>query len=108
MMPTDSAGNRPAGEPAGNGQLLLDFPRIDPEQRPLIETGRLVALFPGRMKARYAHYLVYPERSRQRSGFQAFRSWVLEEAAAFRTAATSADELAAKRALRTAATRLVT
>jgi LysR family glycine cleavage system transcriptional activator len=73
--------------------------------RPLIETGRLVALFPGRMKARYAHYLVYPERSRQRSGFQAFRSWVHEEAAAFRAAATSADELAAKRALRTAATR---
>jgi chromosomal replication initiation ATPase DnaA len=29
----------PAGDPASGGQLLLDFPRIDPSQRPLIETG---------------------------------------------------------------------
>lgn len=52
--------------------------------RPLVESGRLVVLFPERMKARYAHYLVYPERSRKHSGFQAFREWLHAEAAAFR------------------------
>ena len=55
--------------------------------RPLIESGRLVALFPERMQARYAHYLVYPERSRRHAGFQAFRHWLLEEAGAFRAQA---------------------
>lgn len=52
--------------------------------RPLIESGRLVVLFPERMKARYAHYLVYPDRSRGHAGFEAFRTWLLDEAAAFR------------------------
>jgi len=52
--------------------------------RPLIESGRLVALFPERMKARYAHYLVYPDRSRTQAGFAAFREWLLAEAATFR------------------------
>jgi LysR family glycine cleavage system transcriptional activator len=52
--------------------------------RPLIESGRLVALFPERMRARYAHYLVYPDRSRQHLGFQAFRDWLHAEATAFR------------------------
>lgn len=52
--------------------------------RPLIESGRLVALFPERMKARYAHYLVYPDRSREHSGFVAFRQWLAAEAADFR------------------------
>ena len=52
--------------------------------RPLIESGRLVALFPERMKALYAHYLVYPKRSVNHRGFQAFRTWLLAEAAAFR------------------------
>jgi len=51
--------------------------------RPLIESGRLVALFPERMQSRYAHYLVYPPRSAEHAGFKAFRSWLLEEAAAF-------------------------
>jgi chromosomal replication initiation ATPase DnaA len=32
-----------AGDPAGGGQLLLDFPRIDPGQRPLIESGPYAA-----------------------------------------------------------------
>lgn len=59
--------------------------------RPLIESGRLVALFPERMKARYAHYLVYPERSREHSGFKAFRTWLLDEAATFRGSADAAD-----------------
>ncbi|MEO6690506.1 MAG: LysR substrate-binding domain-containing protein, partial [Dokdonella sp.] len=52
--------------------------------RPLIESGRLVALFPERMKARYAHYLVYPDRSREHSGFMAFKHWLIDEAAVFR------------------------
>ena len=52
--------------------------------RPLIESGRLIALFPERMKARYAHYLVYPDRSHDHSGFIAFKYWLMEEAAAFR------------------------
>ncbi len=37
MTRGDSAGDRPGG------QLLLDFPRIDPGQRPLIETGSYAA-----------------------------------------------------------------
>lgn len=52
--------------------------------RPLVQSGRLVVLFPERMKARYAHYLVYPERSRKHAGFLAFREWLHAEAAAFR------------------------
>lgn len=52
--------------------------------RPLLENGRLVALFPERMKARYAHYLVHPRRSREHAGFTAFRRWIMAEAAAFR------------------------
>lgn len=52
--------------------------------RPLVEAGLLVALFPQVLKARYAHYLVYPERSREHAGFIAFRAWLLEEAAQFR------------------------
>jgi LysR family glycine cleavage system transcriptional activator len=52
--------------------------------RPLVESGRLVALFPERMRARYAHYLVYPERSRKHAGFQAFRDWLHAEAQQFR------------------------
>ena len=55
--------------------------------RPLIESGLLVAPFPQRMQARYAHYLVYPERSREHAGFQAFRAWLLGEARAFRESA---------------------
>lgn len=43
MTSTGPAGNRPAGDAAGSGQLLLDFPRIDAEQRPLIETGPYAA-----------------------------------------------------------------
>lgn len=52
--------------------------------RPMVQAGRLVVLFPERMEARYAHYLVYPERSRSHAGFLAFREWLHAEAAAFR------------------------
>lgn len=62
--------------------------------RPLVESGRLVVLFPERMKARYAHYLVYPDRSREHAGFNAFREWLLSEAIAFRAVAETADSIA--------------
>jgi len=52
--------------------------------RPLVEAGLLVVLFPQVLKARYGHYLVYPQRSREHAGFAAFRDWLLEEAQAFR------------------------
>jgi LysR family glycine cleavage system transcriptional activator len=55
--------------------------------RPLIESGRLINLYPQRMPSRYAHYLVYPARAREHAGFQSFRTWVLGEAAAFVAAA---------------------
>jgi len=59
--------------------------------RPLIESGMLIALFPERMRARYAHYLVYPQRSRAHAAFSVFREWVLEEAAMFRATTDAAD-----------------
>lgn len=48
--------------------------------RPLIDAGRLLTLFDARLKAEYAHYLVYPPRSRNHAGLAAFREWLLEEA----------------------------
>jgi LysR family glycine cleavage system transcriptional activator len=48
--------------------------------RPLIEAGRLVELFDERLKAEFAHYLVYPPRSRDHAGLAVFRDWLLEEA----------------------------
>jgi len=48
--------------------------------RPLIESGRLVPLFDARLKAEYAHYLVYPPRSHNHAGLAAFRDWLLQEA----------------------------
>jgi LysR family glycine cleavage system transcriptional activator len=59
--------------------------------RPLIESGMLIALFPERLRARYAHYLVHPQRSRTHAAFSAFREWVLEEAAIFRATTDAAD-----------------
>ncbi|MFI4970727.1 MAG: LysR substrate-binding domain-containing protein [Lysobacterales bacterium] len=66
-------------------------------RRPLVESGRLVALFPERMKARYAHYLVYPDRSREHAGFKAFREWLLGEAATFRDSAAAGERAASRR-----------
>jgi len=59
--------------------------------RPLIESGHLVTLFPERMRARYAHYLVYPQRSREHASFRTFREWLLDEAATFRASTDAAD-----------------
>ena len=48
--------------------------------RPMVEAGRLVTLFDERLKAEFAHYLVFPERSERHRGLQAFRAWLLQEA----------------------------
>lgn len=52
--------------------------------QPLIDSGRLVVLTRKRIKPGFAHYLVYPERSRQHPGFQVLRGWVLAQAAQMR------------------------
>ena len=50
--------------------------------RPLIESGRLVALTGNRMILdRYAHYLVYPPRSENHPAVIAFRASILGVAA---------------------------
>ena len=51
--------------------------------RPLIDAGHLVALFDEKLKAEYAHYLVYPPRSQHHRGLAVFREWLLEEAHAY-------------------------
>ncbi len=48
--------------------------------RPMVEAGRLLPLFDERLKAEFAHYLVYPPRSEQHAGLQALRDWLLQEA----------------------------
>jgi LysR family transcriptional regulator, glycine cleavage system transcriptional activator len=48
--------------------------------RPMVEAGRLVTLFDERLKAEFAHYLVFPERSARHRGLLAFRAWLLQEA----------------------------
>jgi LysR family glycine cleavage system transcriptional activator len=63
--------------------------------RPLIESGMLIAPFRERLRARYAHYLVFPQRAREHAAFRAFRDWLLEEAATFRAETDAADVRAA-------------
>jgi LysR family transcriptional regulator, glycine cleavage system transcriptional activator len=48
--------------------------------RPLVEAGQLVLLSKRRLRAEYAHYLVYPPRSAEHPALLAFRAWLLEEA----------------------------
>lgn len=48
--------------------------------RPLLDAGLLVELSPQRIKSEYAHYLVYPPRSADHAGLQAFRAWLLAAA----------------------------
>ena len=55
--------------------------------RPLIDAGHLVALFDEKLKAEYAHYLVYPPRSQHHRGLAVFREWLLEEAHAYQAEA---------------------
>jgi LysR family glycine cleavage system transcriptional activator len=48
--------------------------------RPLLEAGLLVELSPQRLKSEFAHYLVYPSRSEEHGGLQAFRDWIVAQA----------------------------
>jgi LysR family glycine cleavage system transcriptional activator len=48
--------------------------------RPLLDTGRLVALSRQRLRADFAHYLVYPARSERHPPLIAFRDWLLTAA----------------------------
>jgi LysR family glycine cleavage system transcriptional activator len=50
--------------------------------RPLVDAGRLVLPFAERLKAEFAHYLVFPARSTRHAGLLAFRDWLLAEVAA--------------------------
>ena len=54
--------------------------------RPLIEAGRLKSLSRQRLRAEWAHYLVWPARSAQKSAVQLFLDWVLEQGQAYRDA----------------------
>ena len=49
--------------------------------QPLIDSGRLAILTRKRIKPGFAHYLVYPERSRQHPAFNTLREWVRAQAA---------------------------
>ena len=48
--------------------------------RPLIEAGRLKSLTKQRLRAEFAHYLVYPPRSERRQSVLLFRAWLHEQA----------------------------
>ena len=65
--------------------------------RPLVEAGLLVPLFDARLKAEYAHYLVYPPRSESHRGLAAFRDWLLAEARDYERQAAPAPEPAPRR-----------
>jgi len=59
-----------------------------------------LTLFDARLKAEYAHYLVYPPRSRNHAGLAAFRDWLLQEAGAYAEAEAQAATAAAPPARR--------
>jgi len=48
--------------------------------RLMLDAGQLVSLSPHRVKASWAHYLVYPQRSATHGGFLAFRDWLRAQA----------------------------
>jgi LysR family glycine cleavage system transcriptional activator len=48
--------------------------------RPLLETGQLRALSGQRLRAEFAHYLVYPARSEQKQSVRLFREWLKQQA----------------------------
>lgn len=56
--------------------------------RLLVEHGQLVPLTDTRLRGDYGHYLVYPPRSADHRGLQAFRAWLHAQAAQY---ARSAD-----------------
>lgn len=61
---------------AGVGVALGRLTRV----RLLLESGQLRRLGRDRLKTDYAHYLVYPPRSREHGGLAAFRAWLHEQA----------------------------
>jgi LysR family glycine cleavage system transcriptional activator len=65
--------------------------------RPLVEAGLLAPLFDARLKAEYAHYLVYPPRSESHRGLVAFRDWLLAEARDYERQAAPAPKRAPRR-----------
>ena len=65
--------------------------------RPLVEAGLLVPLFDARLKAEFAHYLVYPPRSESHRGLVAFRDWLLAEARDYERQAAPAPKRAPRR-----------
>lgn len=73
------------GAAAGVGVALGKLTRV----RLLIESGQLVVLTPDRLKTDYAHYLVYPPRSREHAGLQAFKAWLHQQARDYVAAAGS-------------------
>ena len=50
----------------------------------LLQSGQLQLLSDHRLKTAWSHWLVYPERSKDHAGFQAFRQWLHAEAAEYR------------------------
>lgn len=50
--------------------------------QPLLDGGLLRPVVAETLRTDYAHYLVYPPRSQQHAGLQAFRDWVLDAARA--------------------------
>lgn len=65
--------------------------------RPLVDAGLLLPLFDARLKAEYAHYLVYPPRSQSHRGLAAFRDWLLAEARDYERQATPAPKQAPRK-----------
>lgn len=66
--------NRAARDGVGVGLGRLTRARL------LLDSGQLVALADRPTQASYAHYLVYPPRSADHAGLQAFRDWLLAQA----------------------------
>ena len=48
--------------------------------QPMFDAGLLLPLFEQRLPADFSHYLVFPPRSANHAGLQAFREWLLQEA----------------------------
>jgi len=68
------------GAAAGVGVALGKLTRV----RLLLESGQLLQLTPRqRLQTDYAHYLVYPPRSAEHRGLQAFRQWLHAQARAY-------------------------
>jgi len=71
------------GAAAGVGVALGKLTRV----RLLLESGQLLLLTPHqRLQTDYAHYLVYPPRSAEHLGLQAFRQWLHAQARDYATA----------------------